>query len=248
MTTLTQHYTPEQLAKIDLKRVPRHIAIIPDGNRRWAQKNQCLPSAGHKAGCERVLNLFTAAKELAIERITLYTFSTENWKRPQEEIDIVMNLLLSYLQEKTSRMIEENIRLHTIGDLTKLPEEIQKQIVITKKATQNCSSIHFVLALNYGGRDEITRAIHRIINDYESKRIVLDDISEELISQYLDTQWIDPALLIRTSGEQRISNFLLWQISYAEIYTTPVLWPDFSPDDLLEAIISYQRRDTRHGA
>jgi len=242
-------YTAEQLSKLDPARVPYHVAVVLDGNRRWAAKHNLSSGEGHKAGCERVTLLLDAAKEIGVKVITLYAFSTENWKRSSYEIEILMGLLCSYLKEQTPKMIREGIQFRTIGDLSKLRNDIQTLIQETKEVTQKGSSMQFVLALNYGARDEIRRAFHRMLEDYERGLLEKEEITESLISKYLDTCSLkDPDLFIRPSGEQRISNFLLWQISYTEIYTTPVLWPDFSSNDLLDAVLDFQRREIRTGS
>lgn len=241
-------YSKEELATVDLNKIPSHIAIIPDGNRRWAMRQQKETRVGHQHGADTLIETMRAAKELGVKTVTFYTFSTENWRRPQEEVDGLMWLLESYLIEQRSTMIEEGIRLYTIGNLKPLPLTVQETIKETKKCTEECSIIDIVLAINYGSRDEICRAITSLVADVAEKKLDASKITEELLSSYLDTkQWCDPDLLIRTSGEQRISNFLNWQLSYSEIYTPQVLWPDFTPTDFLQAIQHYQSRKRRHG-
>lgn len=241
-------FTPEQLALVNTMKVPKHVAIIPDGNRRWAKKHSSSTNKGHQKGADVLLDVVHAAKELNIKAVTLYTFSTENWSRCQEEIDALMLLLGSYLTEQLPAMIENGIRFHTIGKLYRFPPEIIEIIEKTKRETAECRDIDLILALDYGGRDEICRAMHNIIDDLAKQQIKKEDITETLIGQYLDTaDWPDPDLLIRTSGEQRISNFLLWQISYTEIYTTNLFWPEFKPQHLLEAVMEYQKRERRLG-
>lgn len=241
-------YTPQELALLDLQKIPKHIAIIPDGNRRWAKRYLFSPEKGHQQGAEAVTAIVNAAISLGIKVITIYSFSTENWQRPKREITLLMHLLKSYLIKQRPNMIRDGVRLNTIGTLTAFPPDLVQVVNDSKAATSHGTKIDLVLALNYGGRDEIRRAIHSIIDDYEAQRVKKESLTEELIGRYLDTaRWKDPDLLIRTSGEQRVSNFLLWQISYSEIYTTPVLWPDFSSKHLLEALIDYQKRERRIG-
>ncbi len=241
-------YTSEQLALIDPLRIPKHIAMIPDGNRRWAKRKHSSVEEGHRQGADNLMDIVKAAKEIGIEVLTFFTFSTENWSRPKGEVDVLMWLLQNYLFKQRAAMIENGIRFHTIGEISRLPVDLINIIDETKAATESCSKINLVLALNYGGRDEISRAVKKIAADIEAKKIKNDEITEEMISRYLDTHsWLDPDLLIRTSGELRVSNFLLWQISYAEIYIANALWPDFSPSHLLEAILDFQKRERRLG-
>lgn len=242
------YYTSEQTACLDLKRIPRHIAFIPDGNRRWAKKQKMQVADGHREGSDNLIEIVKAGKELGIRNFTFFLFSTENWNRPPEEIDALMWLLHTYLIEQRPTFLEEGTRLCTIGDLSTLPDYVKETIRETKQITAHCNEVDLIFALNYGSRDEIKRAVQSIVNDVSNKKITHDQISEKLISQYLDTApWGDPDLLIRTSGELRVSNYLLWQISYAEIFSTEVLWPDFTPHHLLEALISFQKRDRRLG-
>lgn len=243
-----QYYTLDQLSSLDMLRIPKHIAIIPDGNRRWAKKREATAQEGHREGADILMDIVKAAKELSVEVITFYTFSTENWNRSESEIASFMFLIASYLSSQREEMIRCGIQLHTIGNLTQLPGYVQRIVEETKKATASCSKINLVLALNYGGRDDIKRAVHSILDDYQSQKLKKEDVTEAMISRYLDTSpWTDPELLIRASGELRISNFLLWQLSYSEIHVTPVLWPDFTPQHLLEAVRSYQNRERRLG-
>jgi len=228
--------------------IPSHIAIIMDGNRRWA-KQKGLPAVyGHWKGAEVIGEILAFASDLGVKVLTLYSFSTENWTRPQKEIDQLMKLIVFYLRKKKKSMIEESVKLETIGDLSRLPTFVQKELEQTKKETSLGSKIRLVLALNYGGRDDIKRAVEKIAEDLEEGKIVKKQISEELISSYLDTApFGDPSLFIRTSGEQRLSNFLLWQMSYTEVYLTKILWPDFQKQDLLDAILEFQKRERRLG-
>lgn len=241
-------YTQEQIQKLDPRYVPSHIAIIPDGNRRWAKRKQTTTEEGHREGGEILMDIVKASKELGIQIITFYLFSTENWSRSNEEFHALMWLLQSYLNEQCDNMIQNGIRLQTIGNLTRFPEEIVQTIQKVKQATAHCNKIDMVFALNYGGRDDITRAFQKILGDPKNRELKPEEISESMISRYLDTaQWRDPDLLIRTSGEMRLSNFLLWQISYTEVYVADILWPDFTPGHLLEAIFNFQKRERRLG-
>lgn len=244
----SQFFTKEQLSRLQKPLIPNHIAIIPDGNRRWAMKRNSSNEEGHKQGVDIVINTVKAAKEIGIRAITFYAFSTENWNRPPEEVAALMWLIEAFLEEQKDRMIDEGIRLHTIGDESKLPLSLRKTIAETKEATAHCSEIALILAINYGGRDEIVRAFRQIADKVESGQMNCEEISEEAISRHLDTsKWKDPELMIRTSGEMRISNFLIWQLSYSEIYVADVFWPDFKPQHLYDAIVEYQVRERRLG-
>ncbi len=228
--------------------IPRHIAIIMDGNRRWARQRGIPDSYGHWKGADVIMNIVRLASELGVCVLTLYAFSTENWARSPDEVEELMKLICFYLENNTQSMIEESVQLETIGDLSRFPEQVQQVLFQTKKATSCGSKIKLVLALNYGGRDEIKRAFVQMAEDLETGKIVRQNISEALISGYLDTASLgDPDLFIRTSGEQRLSNFLLWQLSYTEVYVTEVLWPDFTQADLLRAIEEFQKRNRRLG-
>ncbi len=243
-----EFYTEEQLAQLTPALIPKHIAIIPDGNRRWAMKQNSTHDDGHKQGADIIIDTVKAAKELGIKAITFYTFSTENWHRSQEEIDALMWLIESYLIEQKDKMIDEGIRLQTIGNESKLSSSLRHTITETKKATAHCSNVTLILAINYGGRNEITRAMQTIIEKIETKELSKEEINETTISHFLDTaEWNDPELMIRTSGEMRISNFLIWQLTYSEIYVADVLWPDFRPKHLFDAIVEYQVRERRLG-
>lgn len=245
--------TPKQslsnlIIQIDRTRVPDHIAIIPDGNRRWAKQRLFAPEEGHREGSNILIDIVKAAKDIGVKTLTFYAFSTENWSRSECEVQFLMQLLSFYLIDQTESMIENGVKLSVIGDTRELPSELNRAIIDTKRATQNGNDINLVLAINYGGRDEIKRAVVKITDDCLSGKLKRDEISEATIGSYLDTfDWGDPKLLIRTSGELRISNYLLWQIAYAEIHVAPVLWPDFRPSHLLEAIIDYQKRESRWG-
>jgi undecaprenyl diphosphate synthase len=240
----TSIYTGEELSFIDRAKMPKHVAIMMDGNRRWAQERGLPSTMGHWEGAETLTEIIRAASELGIKTVTVYAFSTENWSRPADEVLDVMNIFELYLMRKKEFMIKEGVRLDAIGNLSRLPAKVQKAFHETKEATQHCDRINLVLALNYGARDEIRRAIAKIVEE----KLSVDQITEECIAAHLDTsRFGDPQLLIRTSGEMRLSNFLLWQISYAEIISTPVLWPSFSSKDLYEALLVYQKRQKRLG-
>lgn len=245
---VTSVYSEDELALVDLARVPSHIAIVMDGNRRWAE-NRSLPAfAGHWKGADALTQITRAASHLGVKTLTVYAFSTENWCRPQEEIGSLMHLFEAYLEQQREPMRQEGVRLHTIGDLSRLPASVNAAVEETKRATTDCKKIDLVLAMNYGGRDDIRRAILCILEDVDAGKLSRDRISEELIGTYLDTShWPDPSLFIRTSGEKRQSNFLLWQLCYSEFYYTDVLWPDFQPKDLLDAVCDWQTRKRRLG-
>lgn len=241
-------FSNEELAQIDPQHIPVHIAVIPDGNRRWAKQRSFSVEEGHQQGCDVLLDVVEAAQKIGVKVFTFFTFSTENWLRPQEEVDALMKLLEIYLLEQKETMKRKGVCLKTIGDLNPIPEAVKLAIAEAKLATKECDKIDLVLAINYGGRDEIRRSIHRILDDYAQNKIKKEELTEDRISHYLDTaHWPDPDLFIRTSGEQRISNFLLWQLSYTEFYLPDILWPDFTPQHLIKAILSYQKRDRRLG-
>jgi undecaprenyl diphosphate synthase len=241
-------FDSKQLALLDLAHVPRHVAIIMDGNRRWARQRGLPPVMGYWEGAEILTDIVCAAAQLGVKTLTVYAFSTENWSRPNVEVEALMNIFEIYLKGKREQMIQEGICLDAIGDISKVPARVQEAFFQTKKETQECSKINLVLAMNYGGRNEILRAFLKIFEQNEHKKLSPQDLTEDLIARHLDTSaWGDPDLMIRTSGELRVSNFLLWQMSYAEIYITDVLWPDFCPAELLEAILVYQKRDRRIG-
>ncbi len=237
-------FSSSELAQIIPSRVPKHVAIIMDGNRRWAQQKEVPPVMGHWQGAESLTDIVRASVDLGIKTLTVFAFSTENWHRPGDEVESLMDVFELYLHRKREFMVREGVRLNAIGDLAHLPSRVLNAFQETKMATEHCDRIQLVLALNYGARDEIRRAIVRMLHD----GISAVQVTESLISQYLDTSNLgDPELLIRTSGEMRVSNFLLWQISYAEIFSTDVHWPDFQPKDLLEAVLAFQQRGRRWG-
>ncbi len=238
----------DSVPSLSLGEIPRHIAIIMDGNRRWAKQKGMPSTYGHWKGSDVVAEIVRSASKIGVKVLTLYAFSTENWKRSKDEVDELMKLVSFYLQKNAQFMQEESVKLETIGDLSLLPKSVQESIALSKQKTANGSKITLVLALNYGGRDEIKRAFVKMVEDLDAGNIKREDISEKTIAGYLDTaQFGDPDLFIRTSGEKRFSNFLLWQISYAEVYMTDVLWPDFTEGDLLDAIKEFQKRSRRLG-
>jgi undecaprenyl diphosphate synthase len=227
---------------------PRHIAIIMDGNGRWAQEKSQPRIMGHKRGVEVAEDILEASLELGIEFLTLYTFSSENWKRPKAEVDILMEYLSVYLDKAKKDFNEKGIRLLAIGEINKLPEITRKKLFETIETTRNNKKLTLTLALSYGSRQEIVNATKKILKDVLDKKVQIDNINENLFSKYLYTAEIpDPDLLIRTSNELRLSNFLLWQISYAEFYFSNKYWPEFTKDDLIEAIKDYGKRQRRYG-
>jgi undecaprenyl diphosphate synthase len=230
------------------ERLPRHVAIIMDGNGRWARKKSLDRIRGHMKGIDAVRAAVTACRELGIEFLTLYAFSMENWKRPGKEVSALMNLLRKYLRAELDEMLENNIRLRAIGDLDSLPLGAHQTLIETVEKTAHCDTMVLTLALSYSGRNEIISAIRRLMAEGNDRGIRPEQISEKTLSDYLWTKDIpDPDLLIRTSGEYRISNFLLWQIAYTEIYVTETLWPDFGKEDLIKALLNYQSRQRRFG-
>ncbi|MDD6483400.1 MAG: isoprenyl transferase [Clostridiales bacterium] len=236
------------LQEIDYNNLPRHIGIIMDGNGRWAKKRGLPRSAGHKAGAESLKKIITEANKMGIKYATVYAFSTENWKRPKQEVDYLMDLLMDYLVNAEKTLAGENVVIRAIGSRAELSEEMQRQIIKTENFTKDNTGIVMNIALNYGGRDEILNAVRNISKDAASGSIKTEDIDQELFDRYLYTaSQPDVDLLIRTSGEQRLSNFMLWQVSYAELWFTPKLWPDFKPKDLHKAVLDYQNRGRRFG-
>ncbi|MBL0095816.1 MAG: isoprenyl transferase [Bacteroidetes bacterium] len=234
--------------KIDLQRLPRHVAIIMDGNGRWAKQHGKIRTFGHQSGVKAVRDTVEGAAELGVEVLTLYAFSTENWSRPRFEIDALMHLLVQTISKETPTLMENNIRLATIGNTESLPDKVLKNLNKSIDKTAGNSRMTLVLALSYSSRWEITNAVQNIAREVKEGLLKPEDINEKLISQHLNTAaWPDPELLIRTSGEARVSNYLLWQIAYAELYFTQKLWPDFRREDLYEAIIDFQNRERRFG-
>jgi undecaprenyl diphosphate synthase len=234
--------------EVHLEKLPRHIAIIMDGNGRWAKQRGLPRIAGHREGVKSVRDVVEACGEFGIEVLTLYTFSTENWRRPKEEVSALMRLLLRTLRKEIDELIQNNVRLTAVGDISSLPENAKKGIIEGIEQTKQNTGLVLNLALNYGGREEIVSAVRKIAAEVQQEKLRPESIDIEMIHRYLYTSDLpDPDLLIRTSGEVRISNFLLWQLAYTEIYITDVLWPDFRREDLLRAIEDYQRRERRFG-
>ncbi len=228
--------------------VPRHIAIIMDGNGRWAKSRGLPRAAGHRAGAEAVREVVSACQDLGVEFLTLYAFSSENWNRPQKEIDSLMSLLERFLKSKAQEFSDKNVRLRSIGRTELLPPSCRYELDKAIEATKGNTGLTLILALSYGSREEITDAARRIVTKVQDGELSLSEIDEQHFADHLDTaQYPDPDLLIRTSGELRLSNFLLWQLSYAEFYVTQKYWPDFRKSDFLEAIDNYSRRNRRFG-
>ena len=233
---------------VDENNIPLHIAIIMDGNGRWAKKRGLPKKMGHKAGAETLENITEVARELGVKYITVYAFSTENWKRSDEEISGIMDLLRQYLKEHIKTANKRDVRVKIIGKISRLDKDIQEQIALLEDLTKNKNGITLNIALNYGGRDELVRSIKKIADDTKNNKILIENITEDLIPTYLDTNGIpDPELMIRTSGEKRISNFLLWQLAYTEFDFSDKLWPDYSKEDLVTAIWQFQNKDRRFG-
>jgi len=234
--------------KIIASRLPQHIAIIMDGNGRWAASHGSARITGHEHGVDAVRSTVEGACEVGIKYLTLYAFSTENWSRPKEEVDALMGLLVHAIRDETSKLKEQNISLMTIGDFSSLPPDVREKLNWSIHELENCTGLKLIVALSYSAKWEITEAVKKIAANVQNGQLKIEDIQTDLISQYLTTNGIpDPELLIRTSGESRLSNFLLWQIAYAELYFTPVLWPDFRKEHLFEAICDFQKRERRFG-
>lgn len=231
-----------------VKEVPKHIGIIMDGNGRWAKKRMLPRVFGHRQGAKALDTLLNNAKGMGVEHITVYAFSTENWSRAEEEVSGIMGILREYINKYFKEYADSDFRVDSIGDLSALSPDLQKDINNLKEASKNKKGIHLTIAMNYGGRDEITRAVKKIAQDVKDNKLKPEDITQDLISNYLDSAGTpDPELIIRTSGELRTSNFLMWQSAYSEYYITDKLWPDFTIDDFKNAIKSYQSRDRRFG-
>ena len=238
----------DPIDQLDLTKLPRHIAIIMDGNGRWARKRLMNRIHGHREGAKSVRAAVTTCRKLNIPYLTLYAFSKENWRRPAQEVNALWDLLLEYIDKQLPEMLEKRIRLNTIGDEEGLPERVVKALDDAKEKTSKNTDMVVNLAINYGGRQEIITGIKKLLRAVAEDKILPEDITMETFSDYLFTSGQpDPDLLIRTSGEFRISNFLLWQLAYTEIYVTPVLWPDFREKELVEAIKDYQKRERRFG-
>jgi len=230
------------------ERMPRHVAIIMDGNGRWAKRQGLARMFGHKQGVEVVHNITEAAAEMGLEYLTLYTFSTENWNRPKEEVDALMTLLVDTIAKETPTLMKNNVRLLTIGDLDRLPKGAHNKFLDCMKQTAGNTGLRLVIALSYSARWEIVNAVKQAVSLAKRGELEAEDVNEELVSDLMTTRDMpDPDLLIRTSGEQRISNFLLWQLAYAELYFTDCLWPEFTVEEFYKAIVDYQHRERRFG-
>lgn len=245
--TLDAH-SKKLVAEIDPARLPRHIAVIMDGNGRWAQRRHLPRVAGHRAGIESVRDTVEMSRWLGIEVLTLYAFSKENWKRPKTEVNVLMRLLREYLHKELNRLKRNNIQFRVLGRLKELPPMVQKDLIYGMRETGSNTGMIFNVALNYGGRTEIVDAFRKLAARLRTNGFDPHQVDEAAVERELYTSGLpDPDLLIRTSGEMRVSNFLLWQIAYAEIWVTSILWPDFRRHHLLEAIIEYQKRERRYG-
>lgn len=232
--------------ELDMKRIPTHVAIIMDGNGRWAAERGKERSFGHQAGVETVRRITSECVRLGVKYLTLYTFSTENWNRPEDEVSALMGLVLSSLEDEI--FMKNNVRFRVIGDVKRLPESVRAKLRETEEHTAANTTMTMVVALSYSARWEMTHALQNIVADVQAGRVHADDVDEELISQHLETSFMpDPDLLIRTGGELRVSNFLLWQIAYSELYFCDTYWPDFNETDLHQAIIDFQSRQRRFG-
>ena len=228
--------------------IPQHVAIILDGNGRWAKAKGMPRNYGHAQGSKNVEKICEEAWRMGIKYLTVYAFSTENWNRPKEEVNALMKLLRNYMKTCLKTAAKNDMKVRVIGDITKLDEDIQKRILELEEATKNNGGLNFQIAINYGSRDEITRAVRTLAEDVKEGKLMPEEVNEACIERYLDTHDIpDPDLLIRTSGEQRLSNYLLLQLAYTEFYFTDVPWPDFSKQELEKAIEQYNRRDRRYG-
>lgn len=234
--------------ELNPEKMPKHIAIIMDGNGRWATKRGLPRKAGHKAGAEALERIIYAAKETGLEHLTVYAFSTENWKRSTEEVGAIMDILRFYLKNYFKKFVKDNIRMHVIGEKSRLDKDIQEAIAEIEEISKEKDGMTVHVALNYGGRDELRRAVTKIAAEAAEGKLNPSDVTEDIISNALDTAGTpDPELMIRTSGEERISNFLLWQIAYSEFFFSEVLWPDFDKKELEKAIYYYQNRERRFG-
>lgn len=236
------------LNNLDFQRIPKHVAVVMDGNGRWAKSKNLDRTEGHIEGVNTVRKITEIASEIGVKYLTLYTFSTENWNRPKYEVDALMNLIVVAIERETPDLIANNVRLSTIGDWDRMPEFARTRLQQCIDDTSHCTGLNLVLALSYSARWEITDAVRTLAQSVADGNLKPEDISEQLISETLATKDIpDPDLLIRTGGEIRISNFLLWQIAYSELYFTPKYWPDFTKQDFVDAIIDYQSRERRFG-
>lgn len=248
MSAAPAYFTKDELLSLDSEKIPYHIAFIPDGNRRWAKSRSFDISSGHKHGASNLIGIVKAAKQIGVKQVSFYLFSTENWSRPEEEIHALMLLLQQFLIDENQSMIDEGIRVNTIGDLSRLPAPVVETIAWSKEQTKHGDQVELALALNYGGRSEMARAMKKIAEEVAAGSLDPSTIDEQSIEKRLETyRFKDPELLIRTSGENRISNFLLWKLSYTELYFSDILWPDFRPCHLMEAVKDYQKRERRLG-
>ena len=229
-------------------RIPEHVAIILDGNGRWAKKRNMPRNYGHLKGSENVEKVCKAAAELGIKYITVYAFSTENWKRPEEEVSALMKLLRNYLKDCVKKANKNNMRIRVIGEISRLDQDIQDAIIELDEVSSKNTGLTLTIAINYGARDEMIRSMKKAMQDIKENKLQIEEFNENLFSNYLDTKDLpDPDLLIRTSGEQRLSNFLLWQLAYTEFYFTDVFWPDCDKEELEKAILYYNKRERRYG-
>lgn len=236
------------IENIDKSRLPKHVAIIMDGNGRWAKQRGLMRSLGHESGVATVRQITEAASELGIGFLTLYTFSTENWNRPKQEVDALMNLIVVSIEQQTPDLIKNNVRLTTIGNMERMPQFARERLAKCMTDTSHCTGLVLCLALSYSARWEIVEACKTIATKASQGLINVDDINEDVVAQAMKTcDMPDPDLLIRTAGDERISNFLLWQIAYSELYFTSKFWPDFTKEDFYQAIINFQNRERRFG-
>jgi len=234
--------------QIDNKKLPTHIAIIMDGNGRWAKQRGLDRIFGHQQGVNAVRNVIEASAELGIKYLTLYAFSTENWGRPDEEVNALMDIMIQSLNKETDTLLKNNIRMLTIGDTGRLSDDVRERLDESINLTSGCTGLNLIIAISYSSRWEILEAAKQIATQVKSGKLGIDQIDEQVFENFLSTKDIpDPDLMVRTSGEKRISNFLLWQMAYTELYISEILWPDFSKEHLYEAIIDYQKRERRFG-
>ncbi len=230
------------------EKIPRHIAIIMDGNGRWAKERGLPRTEGHRAGVNTLKDIIKHCNTIGVEYLTVYSFSTENWKRPASEVSFLMDLLVRYLRTDLEELNRNNVQIRVLGDISELPETVRTEVETAVKITRSNNGLKLNVALNYGGRDEIVRAVRNLIRDHAKGEILYESIDEEMFSKYLYTEGIpDPDLVIRPSGEMRISNFLLWQIAYSELWFADCYWPDFTPGELDRAILDYGERERRFG-
>jgi undecaprenyl diphosphate synthase len=235
-------------ARLDPSRMPRHVAIIMDGNGRWARRRGMPRAYGHRAGVESLRDVVRVSSQIGLPVLTVYAFSTENWKRPQEEINILMDLLVEYLHKEIEELCAKNVKVRAIGKIGELPQKAREAIAVAHEKTENCSGLIFNIALNYGGRTELVEAVREICAKVARNELSPDNINQDVISQHLYTVGQpDPDLLIRPSGDFRVSNFLLWQLAYTEFWLTDLMWPDFRGIHLIRAIVDFQRRSRRFG-